>query len=90
MVKSTFGSLAYVVLYACLFFELTNVYIFKQEPQNASARTPPAHRLIAQMTSSHNVSDVNAIVWCPRTGYEDLLATAGDDTTARVWKVVKT
>lgn len=40
------------------------------------------------MSSAHGVSDVNTVAWCPRTGYEDLLATAGDDATVRVWKVV--
>jgi cytosolic iron-sulfur protein assembly protein CIAO1 len=30
---------------------------------------------------------VNTIAWCPRKGYEDILATAGDDGYARVWKV---
>jgi len=59
------------------------------EPPNSTARTAPIHKLIAQLPSAHDVSDVNTVVWCPRTGYEDLLATAGDDATAKVWKVVK-
>lgn len=46
-----------------------------------------SHKLIAQFTDSHGVSDVNAISWCPRPGFEDVFATAGDDGLAKVWKV---
>ncbi|TFK41587.1 WD40-repeat-containing domain protein [Crucibulum laeve] len=51
-----------------------------------------AHRgaLIAHMPSAHGVHDVNTVTWCPREGYEDLLATTGDDGSTRVWKVVPT
>jgi cytosolic iron-sulfur protein assembly protein CIAO1 len=41
------------------------------------------------MSSAHGVNDVNTVVWCPRAGYEEFLATAGDDATVKVWKVVK-
>ncbi|KAJ7601057.1 WD40-repeat-containing domain protein [Mycena floridula] len=47
-----------------------------------------AHRLIAQLDSAHDVHDVNAVVWCPRPEFQDILATAGDDGAAKVWRVV--
>ncbi|KAI5121992.1 hypothetical protein M0805_001825 [Coniferiporia weirii] len=42
--------------------------------------------LVTTIRDAHGVSDVNCISWCPREGYEDLLATAGDDCAVRVWK----
>ncbi|KAF8156652.1 WD40 repeat-like protein [Crassisporium funariophilum] len=56
--------------------------------ESPSSATPPTHRLIAHLKSAHSVHDVNSVVWCPRKGYEDLLATAGDDGHTRIWKVV--
>ncbi|KZP14672.1 WD40 repeat-like protein [Athelia psychrophila] len=64
-----------------------NIWEFT-EPPDTDAHTPPKHKLIARMASAHDVSDVNTIVWCPRAGHEDMLATAGDDSTARVWRIV--
>ncbi|KAJ8509401.1 hypothetical protein ONZ45_g8426 [Pleurotus djamor] len=52
------------------------------------SKTPPTHSLVASVASAHGVYDINAVSWCPRKGYEGLLATAGDDRTVRVWKVV--
>ncbi|KAF8198622.1 WD40-repeat-containing domain protein [Pholiota molesta] len=49
--------------------------------------TPPSHKLIASLSSAHGVHDVNSVVWNPRSGLEDLLATTGDDGCTRVWKV---
>jgi len=46
-------------------------------------------QLIASISSAHGVSDVNAVSWCLRSGFEDLLATAGDDHAVRVWKVTR-
>jgi len=43
--------------------------------------------LFARVSAAHGVYDVNSIVWCPRKGYEDLLATCGDDGVAKVWRV---
>ncbi|KDQ10275.1 hypothetical protein BOTBODRAFT_36386 [Botryobasidium botryosum FD-172 SS1] len=43
---------------------------------------------IAAIPSAHGDADVNVIAWCPRKGFEDVLATAGDDGVASVWKVV--
>jgi len=48
-----------------------------------------AATLIASHPDAHGVSDVNCVVWCPREGFEDLLATAGDDCSVRVWKIQK-
>ena len=44
--------------------------------------------LIARIENAHDVSDVNSIAWCPRNGYEDLIASVGDDGVAKIWKVV--
>ncbi|THH10603.1 hypothetical protein EW145_g1189 [Phellinidium pouzarii] len=46
--------------------------------------------MIASMQDAHGVSDVNCISWCPRKGYEDLLATTGDDQSVRVWRIQDT
>ena len=45
------------------------------------------HRVIAKVSQAHGVHDVNTVVWCPRKGFEDLFATAGDDGAVKVWKV---
>jgi len=57
---------------------------------NSSNIIPPNHKLIANLASAHGVHDVNSVVWCPRAGYEDLLATAGDDGFTKVWKIMTT
>ncbi|KIJ30512.1 hypothetical protein M422DRAFT_61703 [Sphaerobolus stellatus SS14] len=44
-------------------------------------------KLIAAIPSAHGIADVNSIAWCPRPGMEDILATAGDDSAVRIWKV---
>ncbi len=65
-------------------------YLNLQEPKSdggTSKVTPLTYKLIASLDSAHGVHDVNAVVWCPRTGFEDLLATTGDDGLAKVWKV---
>jgi len=43
--------------------------------------------LIASVSDAHGVCDVNSVSWCPRKGFEDLLASAGDDMLLRVWKI---
>ncbi|KAJ7255316.1 WD40-repeat-containing domain protein [Mycena rebaudengoi] len=47
-----------------------------------------SQRLIAQLPAAHGVHDVNSVVWCPRAGFENLLATTGDDGATRIWRVV--
>ncbi|KAH7922901.1 WD40 repeat-like protein [Leucogyrophana mollusca] len=64
-----------------------NVWDIREPPESSTGRVL-SHKLIATLSSAHDVSDVNSISWCPREGFEDLLATAGDDGSVRVWKVV--
>jgi cytosolic iron-sulfur protein assembly protein CIAO1 len=54
---------------------------------SAASTIAPTHKLVALHKSAHGVHDVNTVVWCPREGFEDLLATSGDDGTARVWRI---
>ncbi|KAH8998148.1 WD40 repeat-like protein [Lactarius akahatsu] len=63
-----------------------NVWAFEESPE-ATNKRPPKSRLIARLENAHGVNDVNSIAWCPRKGYEDLIATVGDDGVAKVWKV---
>ncbi|KAH6909568.1 WD40-repeat-containing domain protein [Coprinopsis sp. MPI-PUGE-AT-0042] len=56
--------------------------------EGESSPLPLTHDLIATYTDAHGVHDVNSISWCPRKGFESLLATAGDDGSIRVWNVV--
>ncbi|KAI0252953.1 WD40 repeat-like protein [Lactifluus subvellereus] len=64
-----------------------NVWAF-EEPPDSTERSPPKHTLIARLEDAHGVNDVNCIAWCPRKGYEDLIATVGDDGITKVWKIV--
>ncbi|KAJ7182562.1 WD40-repeat-containing domain protein [Mycena crocata] len=63
------------------------IRVWELEESDAS---PPTlrHRLIAQLPNAHGVHDANSIVWCPRAGFENLLATTGDDGATRVWRVL--
>ncbi|KAF9476805.1 WD40 repeat-like protein [Pholiota conissans] len=56
-------------------------------PSSSAISTPPRHKLIASLSSAHGVHDVNSVVWNPRSGFEDLLATTGDDGCTRVWRI---
>ncbi|KAJ3828905.1 WD40 repeat-like protein [Lentinula raphanica] len=47
----------------------------------------PSAKLIARLPAAHGVHDINSVVWCPRNGYEDLLATSGDDGMVKVWRI---
>ncbi|EJF63623.1 WD40 repeat-like protein, partial [Dichomitus squalens LYAD-421 SS1] len=51
------------------------------------SRKTLTQKIIAKITNAHEVHDVNSIVWCPRKGFEDLFATAGDEGVVKVWKV---
>jgi len=55
---------------------------------NESSSTLSAE-LIACVNEAHGVHDVNSVSWCPREGFEDLLATAGDDCSVKVWRIKK-
>ncbi|KAF9006093.1 WD40-repeat-containing domain protein [Cyathus striatus] len=59
----------------------------KVEGPSAGAK-PLEHNLIARLPMAHGEHDINTVTWCPRKGHEDLLATAGDDGSARIWRVV--
>ncbi|KAF7980253.1 hypothetical protein HWV62_38989 [Athelia sp. TMB] len=65
-----------------------NVWEFT-ESSEPNAQTTPQHRLIARLESAHDFSDVNTISWCPRAGFENMLATAGDDATARKQRAIR-
>jgi WD40 repeat protein len=54
---------------------------------DSKTNNPPLNKLIARLSSAHGVYDVNAVAWCPRKGYEGLMATAGDDGVVRVWRI---
>lgn len=60
-----------------------------QESKAEEPLSSPSHRLIGHLQSAHSVYDVNSVVWCPRKGYEDILATSGDDGSIRVWRVLE-
>lgn len=87
--RLSYGSFGCVALSSAFgFLGVTDLVL--QEPklvEGASKVTPPTHKLIASLDSAHGVHDVNAVVWCPRSGFEDLMATTGDDGLAKVWKV---
>jgi len=52
-----------------------------------SGKSTLSHKLVAQLASAHGVADVNSIVWCPRKGFEDVFATAGDDGLVKIWRL---
>lgn len=66
-----------------------NVWEISQPPDQ-STKEILYSKLIASVSSAHDVSDVNSVQWCPRPGFEDLLATAGDDGSVKVWRVMPT
>lgn len=68
-------------------FRVTLIPTLSQAPTEQDGTNMIRDKLISRMTSAHGVSDVNAISWCPRPGFEDILATAGDDYAVRVWQV---
>ncbi|KAL5476790.1 CIA1 [Sanghuangporus weigelae] len=43
--------------------------------------------VLTAIENAHGVCDVNCISWCPREGFEDLLASAGDDWSVRIWRI---
>ncbi|KAF9061598.1 WD40-repeat-containing domain protein [Rhodocollybia butyracea] len=54
--------------------------------ENPSSDKPTA-KLVARLPSAHGTYDINTVVWCPRKGYQDLLATSGDDGMVKIWKI---
>ncbi|GJJ10550.1 hypothetical protein Clacol_004777 [Clathrus columnatus] len=43
---------------------------------------------LASLEASHGVSDTNSVSWCLHEGMENILASAGDDHTVRIWEVI--
>ncbi|KAK7683489.1 hypothetical protein QCA50_013323 [Cerrena zonata] len=60
--------------------------IIEQIP-SGSEKPKLTTRRIAQLNAAHDVFDVNSLVWCPRSGLENVFATAGDDGHIKVWAV---
>ncbi|KAF8317177.1 WD40 repeat-like protein [Clavulina sp. PMI_390] len=59
--------------------------------QSAPEEPPMVHHdLITSIPDTHGDADVNAVAWCPQEGFQDLLATAGDDGVIQVWKISPT
>ncbi|KAF5345161.1 hypothetical protein D9758_009649 [Tetrapyrgos nigripes] len=52
--------------------------------RETSEGKPPSHRLLTRLPEAHGVHDINSVAWCSRSGYEDLLASAGDDGVTSV------
>jgi WD40 repeat protein len=63
------------------------VYLIQQHFFQEKEDSTLHHKLIAELPNAHGVYDVNSVVWCPRQGFEDLLATTGDDGATRIWRV---
>ncbi|EJT99373.1 WD40 repeat-like protein [Dacryopinax primogenitus] len=59
-----------------------NVWEMTRQPQE-----PIEARLITTQENSHGVSDVNAVAWCRRDGYTDMLGSVGDDGCLRIWRI---
>ncbi|KAJ2926802.1 hypothetical protein H1R20_g10315, partial [Candolleomyces eurysporus] len=57
-----------------------------QEPEAGSVVLKP--KLVASYPEAHGVYDVNCVSWNPRPGLEDVIATAGDDGSVKIWRVV--
>lgn len=64
--------------------------IVSYEPfqESPGPKDPLAAKLLASISGAHDVSDVNSVSWCPRPDHTDMFATAGDDGSVKVWRVV--
>ncbi|KAJ3181606.1 hypothetical protein HDU85_003548 [Gaertneriomyces sp. JEL0708] len=49
-------------------------------------KTPNGFEVTATLPNPHGTADVNCVRWCPLESYSNLLATAGDDNTVRIWR----
>ncbi|KAJ3193750.1 hypothetical protein HK101_004252 [Irineochytrium annulatum] len=45
---------------------------------------------VAQIIEPHGKCDINCVSWCPLEGHGDLLASAGDDGSIRIWRIERT
>lgn len=60
----------------------------KPSQESPSPKTPLAAKLLTSISEAHGVSDVNSVSWCPRQDHSDVFATAGDDGSVKVWRIV--
>ncbi|KAL4068569.1 WD40-repeat-containing domain protein [Scleroderma yunnanense] len=66
-----------------------NVWEIAELPEQPDNTKPALDtKLIVSVLCAHDISDVNSVQWCPRPGFENLLATAGDDGSMKVWRVI--
>ncbi|KAL4252994.1 putative cytosolic iron-sulfur protein assembly protein 1 [Abortiporus biennis] len=61
--------------------------IKEHRSENADIKPSLSYRILAKLEGAHDVFDVNCVSWCPRRGFEDVLATAGDDGHVKVWRI---
>jgi len=62
-----------------------------QTPADSNAlNSSLRYSLLGSQSSAHGVADVNAVAWCPRDGFRNLLGSVGDDNVTRVWKIQPT
>ncbi|TEB24514.1 WD40 repeat-like protein [Coprinellus micaceus] len=59
------------------------VYDIQEDPSSVALKP----KLIASIPDAHGVYDVNGVSWNPRQGFEDVLATVGDDGSVKIWRV---
>ena len=62
--------------------------ISQERDEQGSSKSELKHQLVARVSAAHGVFDVNTVVWCPRTGAQNVFATAGDDGHVKVWKFI--
>lgn len=72
----------------CLTFIPRQIETDKPSQETQHTNDPLSAKLLARISGAHDVSDVNSVSWCPRLEHADLLATAGDDGSVKVWRVV--
>jgi len=66
------------------------VWELKESRESPSDAKPKFQsKIIARLDAAHGVFDVNSLVWCPRDGFDDIFATAGDDGHVKVWRLTK-
>ncbi|KIY68704.1 WD40 repeat-like protein [Cylindrobasidium torrendii FP15055 ss-10] len=62
--------------------------IFVRELQEAEDTV--TERLLTKVHDAHGVHDINTVAWCPTTGLEDILGSAGDDGNCKIWRIEPT
>ncbi|EGF77700.1 hypothetical protein BATDEDRAFT_20611 [Batrachochytrium dendrobatidis JAM81] len=41
---------------------------------------------LTTLVNAHGLNDINSVVWCPIEGFQNYLASAGDDGIVRIWE----